>query len=156
MATTTARDATTERSAKATLSMLHLNLMRLGYLVMGVGLAIVKWPLFFKDGGLGSLPAFEGVVAALLTAMGLLAFLGLRYPIQLLPLLIFEALWKLIWLAAVGVPHLLAGDMDPQISSILSNVSLVVIILAVTPWRYVIARFLTKQGTAWRPDPTKP
>jgi hypothetical protein len=37
-----------------------------------------------------------------------------RYPVQLLPLLVFESLWKLIWLAAVGIPHLMAGDMTAQ------------------------------------------
>jgi hypothetical protein len=97
--------------------------MRVGYLFMGVGLVLVKWPLFFQNGGLASLPVFEGVVAALLTAMSLLAFLGLRYPIQLLPVLVFESLWKLIWLAAVGVPHLVAGDMDqdPQLKSVSST-----------------------------------
>jgi hypothetical protein len=42
--------------------------------------------------------------------MSLLALLGLRYPVQLLPLLVFESAWMLIWLAAVAVPHLVAGD----------------------------------------------
>ena len=161
MAATTASDAKGKRSTSAasttsSLSVRRLNVMRLGYLVMGVGLVLVKWPLFFKDGGLGSLPVFEGVVAALLTAMSLLAFLGLRYPIQLLPILIFESLWKLIWLAAVGVPHLLAGDMGAQMSAVFSSVSVVVIILAVTPWRYVIARYVTKRGDPWRSDPMRP
>jgi hypothetical protein len=128
----------------------RMNLMRVGYLVMGIGLALVKWPLFFQDGGVASLPVFEGVVAALLTAMSLLAFLGLRYPIQLLPLLVFESLWKLIWLAAVGVPHLLAGDMDAQLRSTLFSVSLVVIILAVTPWDYVWKRYVRAPGAQWR------
>ena len=117
---------------------------------MGVGLALVKWPLFFQDGAVASLPVFEGVVAALLTAMSLLAFLGVRYPIQLLPLLVFESLWKLIWLAAVGVPHLMAGDMDPQMRSVFFSVSLVVTILAVTPWDYVWKRYVSAPGAPWR------
>lgn len=128
----------------------RVNIMRIGYLVMGVGLALVKWPLFFQDGGVASLPVFEGVVAALLTAMSLLAFLGLRYPVQLLPLLIFESLWKLIWLATVGIPHLAAGDMDAQMSSVFSSVLLVVIILAVTPWDFVWKRYVRAPGARWR------
>ena len=160
MATTTAPGAERGRfsadSEAATLSVRRLNVMRVGYLLMGVGLAVLKWPLFFKDGGLGSLPVFEGVVAALLTAMSLLAFLGLRYPIQLLPILIFESLWKLIWLAAVGVPHLLAGDMGAQMSDVFSSVSVVVIILAVIPWRYVFGQYVTKRGDPWRSDPMMP
>lgn len=148
--------STSAPPATTMLSVRRLNVMRLGYLVMGVGLVLVKWPLFFRDGGVGSLPLFEGVVAAILTAMSLLAFLGLRYPIQLLPILVFESLWKLIWLAAVGVPHLLANDVDAQMSSMLFSMSFVVIILAVTPWRYVLAQYVMKRGDPWRSEPTQP
>jgi hypothetical protein len=149
-------EATDPRSAASdSLPTYRLNVLRIGYLVLGLGLALVKWPLFFQNGGLGSLPVFEGVVAALLTAMSLLAFLGLRYPRQLLPLLVFESLWKLIWLAAVGVPHLLAGDMDAQMRDVFFTVLLVVVILAVIPWRYAVGQYVTKQGDPWRTDPTR-
>jgi hypothetical protein len=60
------------------LSTRRLNIMRVGYAFMGVGLVIVKWPILLQ-GAAPSLPVFEGVVACLLTAMSLLAFLGLRY-----------------------------------------------------------------------------
>ena len=143
--------ATQHRTAPSeSLPTSRLNLMRVGYLVMAVGLVLVKWPLFFQEGGVGSLPVFEGVVAALLTAMSLLAFLGLRHPVQMLPVLVFESLWKLIWLGVVGVPHLMAGDMDAQMSSVLSSVSVVVIILAVTPWDYVWKQYFRTPGAPWR------
>ena len=128
----------------------RVNIMRAGYAAMGVGLALVKWPLFFQNGGLASLPVFEGVVAALLTAMSLLWFLGLKYPIQLLPVLVFESLWKLIWLAAVAIPHLRAGDMDAQMRSVFFNCSLVVVVLAITPWDYVWKRYVRAPGAPWR------
>ena len=147
---TGAATAAAKTAVDQEMSTRRLNVMRFGYAFMGVGIALVKWPLFFQNGGVASLPAFEGVVAALLTAMSLLAFLGLRYPIQLLPLLVFESLWKLIWLAAVGIPHLMAGDMDPQMSSLFFNISFVVIILAVTPWDYVWKRYARTPGDAWR------
>ena len=127
----------------------RLNVMRLGYLLMAVGLALTKGPLFVQ-GTVASLPVYEGVVAALLGSMALLAFLGLRYPVQMLPLLIFESLWKLIWLAAVAAPHLASGDMSSQMSSVLSSVSLVVVILAVTPWDYVWKRYVRAPGDPWR------
>ena len=123
--------------------------MRLGYLVMAVGLALTKGPLFVQ-GSVASLPVYEGVVAALLATMSVLAFLGLRYPVQLLPLLVFESVWKLIWLAAVAVPHLASGDMSTQMSSVMFTVSLVVVILAVTPWDYVWQRYVRAPGDPWR------
>ncbi len=136
-------------AAPESLPTYRLNIMRVGYLVMAVGIAVTRWPIFIR-GEAASLPLFEGVVAALLTAMSLLAFLGLRYPVQLLPLLMFESAWKLIWLAAVGIPHLIAGDMDARMSSVLFNCSLVVIILAVTPWDYVWKRYVRAPGDPWR------
>ncbi|NLG19984.1 MAG: hypothetical protein GX555_00950 [Actinomycetales bacterium] len=134
----------------APLSTFRVNLMRVGFLVMAVGLALVKWPLFFRDGGVGSLPALEGVVAVLLTAMGLLAILGLRQPIRILPLLVLESLWKVIWLAAVGLPHLLADDVDGQMGSLLSSISVGVIIIAVTPWDYVWRQYVVAPAVPWR------
>ena len=127
----------------------RLNVMRLGYLLMAVGLTLTKGPLFLQ-GSVASLPVYEGVVAALLGSMALLAFLGLRYPVQLLPLLILETLWKLVWLAAVAVPNLARGDVSTQMSTVLSSVSLVVVILAVTPWDYVWTRYARAPGDAWR------
>jgi hypothetical protein len=96
------------------------------------------------------LPLFEGVVTCFLTALSLLAFLGLRYPIRLLPVLLFEIVWKLIWLSVVAVPVVLAGDIDSVTAEVIFNCSLIVIIVAVIPWRYVWQRYVTARGDRWR------
>ena len=140
--------APSRAAGSQTLSTLRLNFMRGGYLLMAVGLALTKWPLFVQ-GSVASLPVFEGVVAALLGAMSVLAILGLRYPLRMLPLLVFESAWKLIWLGAVAVPHIVSGDMSDQMSSVLASVSLVVVIVAVTPWDHVWNRFVTAPGDPW-------
>ena len=136
------------RSAGAELPLYRVHLMRIGYLLMGLGLAVVKWPVVI--GYDRSTPLNEGVVAVLLTAMSLLAFLGLRYPVRLLPILLFETLWKLIWLAVVALPALVAGDVDQAMSETILNCSLVVIIVAVVPWRYVWTQYVTANGDRWR------
>jgi len=140
---------TTERRATTTELPLHrLHLMRAGYLLMGLGLAVVKWPLIID--GVDSLPLFEGVVACILTAMSLLAFLGLRYPVKLLPVLLFESAWKLLWLGVVALPRATAGDLDAATQEVLISCSLVVVILAVTPWRYVWRHYVRAPGDRWR------
>jgi hypothetical protein len=126
----------------------RLHAMRVGYAVMGVGLAVVKWPLVINYHQ--STPLFEGVVAVLLTAMSLLALLGLRYPVRLLPILLFECLWKVIWLAVVALPAAAAGHVDKAMSEVIVNCSLVVIVLAVLPWRYVAQRYVLAKGDRWR------
>jgi hypothetical protein len=130
------------------LSTRRLNIMRFGYAFMGVGLAIVKWPVLIQNAP--SLPVPEGVVACLLTALSLLAFLGLRYPARMLPILLFEVTWKVIWIAAVAVPHLISGDIDAATRDVLFNCSLVVVIIAVIPWRYTWRRYVRTPGDAWR------
>jgi hypothetical protein len=130
------------------LSTRRLNVMRFGYAFMGVGLVIVKWPLLFRDAA--SLPVMDGVVTCLLTAMSLLAFLGLRYPVVMLPILLFEVAWKVIWIAVVGLPQLVSGNMSPQASSVLFNCSFVVVVAAVIPWAYVWRRYVKTPGDPWR------
>ncbi len=148
MSTTTRRNRAAGDGVVADLPIWRLNLMRVGYAVMGVGLALVKWPVVI--GYDRTMPLFEGVVAVLLTAMSLLAFLGLRYPVRLLPILLFEALWKLIWLSVVALPAVVAGDVDDAMSEVIVNCSLVVIIVAVVPWRYVWQRYVVAKRDRWR------
>jgi hypothetical protein len=140
--------AAAQRGGNDGLSARRLNVMRLGYAFMAVGLALVKWPLFVQ--GADSLPLMEGVVACLLTAMSLLALLGLRYPVKMLPILLFEVGWKLIWLAAVALPLLLSDSLDAAAGEVLFNCSLVVVIIAVIPWGYTWRRYVTTPGNAWR------
>jgi hypothetical protein len=148
MTVTPTKLARTANTDIADLPLWRLNLMRVGYAVMGIGLAVVKWPLVIDYDR--SMPLFEGIVAVLLTAMSLLALLGLRYPVRLLPILLFESLWKLIWLPVVALPAALAGDVDDAMSGVIFNCSLVVVILAVTPWGYVWRHYVQATGDRWR------
>ena len=131
----------------ADLSLTRLHVMRAGYLFMAVGLMVVKWPSL-PDAH--TLPLFEGVTLCLLTAMSLLALLGVRYPVRLLPVLLFESTWKLLWLSLVALPKAAGGDLDAATSDILVNRSLVVVILAVVPWRFVWRNYLQTAGDRWR------
>lgn len=129
------------------LSARRLNLMRGGYLLMGVGLVAVKWPLLPEA---HTVPLYESVTLCLLTAMSLLAFLGLRYPVRLLPVLIFESVWKLLWLGLVAAPRAVDGTLDAGTEEVIGSCSLVLVILAVIPWRYVWATYVRAPGDPWR------
>ena len=100
--------------------------------------------------GVHRLPVYEGVVACLLTVMGLLAVLGVRYPVRLLPLLVFESAWKLLWLGTVALPLAVGGDLEAGTREVLFNCSFVVVILAVTPWDHVWRTYVRAPGDRWR------
>jgi hypothetical protein len=145
-----------DRKATAALDQLslpRLYLLRLGYLVIAVGLAATKWPLIINHDG--PWPLFEGVETCMLVALSLLWFLGLRYPIKMLPILLFEIGWKIIWLSVIAVPLLTADHIDPATLNVLYACLWIVIPLAVIPWRYVFRQYVIKQGDPWRPGATR-
>jgi hypothetical protein len=146
--TTSGRNDRRSTTAAATLSVRRLNVMRLGYLVMGVGLAVTKWPLLINRSE--PWPPMEGVVTYMLVAMGLLALLGLRYPVKMLPILLFESAWKVLWLTAVALPLWISQQLDAATRGMTYDILWVVMILVVIPWRYVLAQYVTKRGERWR------
>ncbi len=133
-------------TATPELSLVRLHGLRGGYLLMVVGLALVKWPQVLD---VHTMPLFEGVTWCLLTAMSLLALLGLRYPVQMLPVLMFETLWKVLWFGVVALPQALDGRLDQAASDTVVSCSLVVIIIAVIPWRYAWDTFVRTPGDRW-------
>ena len=147
------RDDSKKPPTAAGVSLPRLQLMRLGYLVMGVGLAVTKWPLIINHEGPWA--PLEGAVQAMLVALSLLSFLGLRYPVQMVPILLFEIVWKLFWMAVIALPLVATGQLDPANAELLSRNLWVVIILVVTPWRYVVTQYVTKQGDRWRSNATR-
>jgi hypothetical protein len=68
----------------------------------------------------------------------------------MLPILLFEVIWKVMWIAAVALPHLVSDDINAATREVLFSCSFVVIILAVIPWRYVLRRYVRTPGDAWR------
>lgn len=119
--------------------------MRVGYFVMGVGLAVFKWPMLFEGKAWG---LAEGTVLCLLVAMSVLALLGLRYPQRMLPILVFEVAWKLTWLGLVAVPAWMNDTMDQPMSKQVASVLWVAVIIAVIPWR----QYLLAPGDPWVPQ----
>jgi hypothetical protein len=125
----------------------QVNLLRVGYLVMGGGLAVYKWPLLV-DHEPWSLA--EGTVECLLVGMSLLALLGLRYPVRMLPILLFEVTWKVLWLGVVVLPSWLDGPLDAATREQVGKVLWVAIVVAVIPWRHVVKSWAMAPGDPWR------
>ena len=148
LASTAWRDGEEVDSSGAQVSLARLYALRAGYLFIALGLAVTEWPTLF--GHDDPWPTMQGVVTSMLVAMSVLAFLGVRHPLQMLPLLLFESAWKLIWLAVVAVPLWTAGRMDAASWDTAFACLLVVVVLAVIPWRYVWAQYVTKRGDRWR------
>jgi hypothetical protein len=135
-------------AAMTEVSLRRLYLLRAMYLFIVVGLVLTIWPLLISHSS--EWPLMNGVVAAMLGAVSLLAALGIRYPLQMLPVLFFELIWKSIWLIAVARPLWSAGEMDAQTLQTVRDCVPAILIPLVLPWRYVIAHYVKRPTDRWR------
>lgn len=124
----------------------RLNLLRAVYLLMAAGMGSIIVPAFLHHKPW----SFDhGVVNCMLLAMVVLAVLGLRYPLKMLPLLFWEMAWKLIWLSAIAYPAWRDGAMTADIRDNLFACALVVIVILATPWDYVWRSFVAAKSERW-------
>jgi hypothetical protein len=127
----------------------RLYLLRALYLLVSVGLALSFWPALLLHSDLWA--QRRGEMAAMLIGLSLLCVWGLRYPLQMLPLLIFELIWKSVWIAAFAYPLWRRGAMTPGVEeSFYACLAGVVITPLVLPWRYIAQHYFSKPGQRWR------
>ena len=132
-------------------STFRLYILRAMYVFTVVGLAIEKLPALLNP---ASLSPGDSVVLSVLGATALLAVLGIRYPLKMLPLLFFEFVWKAIWILVFGLPLLLSGGLNPNVSfggteTLIACLVGVVLVPLVMPWGYVLKHYLKAPGARW-------
>ena len=128
------------------LSATRLNLLRAAYLVLVVGLGIFIWPTILDPSQ--PMASMSGVVVSMLGAMSALAVLGLRNPLQMLPILLFEIGWKTIWLLRVALPMWLDDSLDAATTARFYECIPVAIFVANIPWGYVWRTYVVGGRTA--------
>lgn len=148
MASTAAASASPlpERASEGEVSLVRLYVLRATYLLLVVGLGAMIVPEILSHGLMS-----RGVIPALLGAVWALAFLGLRYPLEMLPLLMFELAWKSIWMIAYGLPQWSAGQLPPTFAEDSFNIAFGVILMPlVIPWPYAWRHYVKRPGARWR------
>jgi hypothetical protein len=145
MASTAASISATQQP-ESEVSLLRLYLLRAMYLLLVIGLGGMIVPEIVSH----ELTS-RGVIAALLGGVWMLALIGLRYPLLMLPLLMFELVWKAIWMIAYGIPQWSAGQLPPTFAEDMFNIGIGVIIMPfVIPWGYVWRRYVKAPAERWR------
>lgn len=132
--------------AGSEVSLLRLYVLRATYALLVVGLgATILPPLAVHE------PMARGVIPSLLGALWLLAILGLRYPLQMLPLLMFEFVWKTTWLLDFGLAQWFSGQRPPTFADDFFAISLGVVLMPlVIPWGHVWRRYVRQPAERWR------
>jgi hypothetical protein len=133
-------------AAQNDLTLFRLYVLRAVYLLIGLGEGSQIAPVLFVHA-----PATRGVVPALLGGMCILDLLGLKYPRQMLPLLMFEFAWKWIWMLAFGLPQWFSGQQPSTFAEDFFNIGFGVILMPfVLPWGYIWHNYVKAPGDRWR------
>ena len=146
----TTHDTATNETRSAMLfrevSLARLYVLRATYLLLVIGLGAMIVPTVLSHPVIS-----RGVIPSLLGAVWLLAFLGIRYPLGMLPLLMFEFAWKAIWMLAYGLPQWSSGQLPPTFAEDFFSIDFGVILMPlVIPWGYVYRHYLQQPGARWR------
>ena len=127
-------------------SLPRLYALRALYLLVVIGLGQMMFPQLVHIGRSG----YEaGIVVSMLLAFWLMCLLGLRYPLRMIPVLLWELAWKAAWLTLVALPKWRAGQVDPSTQSNVYACALVVLVPIVLPWGYVVRHYLQQPGAPW-------
>lgn len=120
----------------------RLIVLRALYAFIAAGLALFVWPAYLAQ--LPDPAHYHGVVMTMLAAFSILCALGIRYPLQMLPLLLWELLWKLMWLLAIALPRSMAGTMDAATRQTAMDCLAVALVLIAVPWGYFVRHYVKK------------
>ena len=114
--------------------------LRAMYLLIVVGLGLTNLPDALSSVG-RSADSYT-VINAMLLGFMILSFVGVFYPLKMLPVLMLELLWKLVWLGLFALPMYLSSGLD-EYSSGVAVACFVGVVLTplVLPWRYIIKEY---------------
>jgi hypothetical protein len=118
------------------------------YLFIVLGLGTYLWPGILDPERHWEL--MEGQASCMLAAFSIMCLIGIRYPLQMLPVLLWEVTWKTLWLLIVPFPQWLAGHVEEPLKPAIFACSLVVLVYLAIPWGYVFAHYVKGRGGRWR------
>ena len=118
---------------------LQLYLLRAMYLLIAVGLGLTVWPSIIAPAERMADP--HSVIQSILGAFCLLSLVGLRYPLQMLPILLFELLWKTLWVLGFALPVWLRTGLDEYAAGVMFACAMGIVLTPIAvPWWYLFAR----------------
>lgn len=128
----------------------QINAMRFLFLLMALVMGGFVWPqLLFESADWN---VARGLAKSMLAALALMSLLGVRYPLQMLPLMLYEIAWKTIWIVLIALRAWASGKWNVDIEALFFDCIGIVIAYFIIPWRYVWARYFVQPMEPLRRD----
>ncbi|HEU5285536.1 MAG TPA: hypothetical protein VFU20_03365 [Sphingomicrobium sp.] len=133
----------------AEVSLFRLYLMRVVYLLIFVAVGTMALPPLLNQPE--PITPMRGVALSFWMALSLLALVGVRYPLRMIPVLLIQMLYKIIWLLALAWPLWRSGTaFDPDMAEFTRAMAIgIVVDVIAIPWGYVLANYVRRPGDRW-------
>ena len=129
--------------------LVRIYLLRAMYFLIAFGLGVTAIPRVIATSGHPVDP--HTVINSILIGFCLMALLGIRYPLKMLPILLLELVWKTCWVLVFALPMYLHHELDQYARDVIFATGMgVVLTPLVIPWRYVVKHYILAAGSSWR------
>ncbi len=127
----------------------RINAMRFLFLLMAVIMGgMFVWPqLLFES---ADWDVMRGLAKSMLAALAVMSLLGVRYPLQMLPLMLYEILWKTVWIILIAGRAWMAGKWNADIEGLFYDCIGIIIAFFIVPWPYIWARYVVQPMEPFR------
>ena len=129
----------------------QINAMRFLFLLIALVMGSTVWRQVLFESADWEL--WRGTAKSMLAALALLSLWGVRYPMQMLPLMLYEIAWKTVWLTLIAGRAWMAGKWTPEIEGLFFDCIVIVIAYFIVPWRYVWAKYVVRPMEPLRRPP---
>jgi hypothetical protein len=134
------------RRGEEEVSLVQLSILRAGYLFFAVDGFLVTLPLLIDHD-----PTNRGMILGIKGGLWIMGIIGVRYPLKMLPIFIFEFVWKTIWLIAFGLPQWMSGVGSPRLRvDMLEIGGPALLALLLLPWGHIWRHYVKEPAERWR------
>ncbi len=96
-------------------------------------------------------PTERGMLKAMVSGLWVMGFFMLRHPLKMVPILMFEFVWKTLWLLAFGLPQWWSGVGSPSLNQDLFDIGAFSVVFGLLmPWGYVWRHYIKGPAERWR------
>lgn len=123
---------------------INIYLLRLVFALTFLFIGMDSWTAIFSH--TGSWDHVKAVAFCVWAAYSTLSFLGIIHPLKMLPLLLFQIFYKVIWLVVVAYPLWSANQLKGSPAEEMTYTFLwVVLPIIAVPWKYVFQNYILVQ-----------
>ena len=123
---------------------INIYLLRLVYFLVFVFVGKDSWTFIFNN--INAATPIEAVTWSVWAAFSIMCLLGLFKPLKMLPIILLEIIYKLIWLISIAYPLWSSGTLSGSPAAGITQAFVWVILpIIAVPWGYVFKNYLKRK-----------